>query len=172
MIKKLTGKAGMSLMEMMASLLILVLLVVGMNTGMTAGLRVYQNSKNVTERAMLTSSINTKLTDILRYTEVRTVNNKTLYTNLEYGLWDVTFEAVEGKIQICFHDKNGNRLKKTTPLINYDDDSNFKVTNFELKYVDKNEVFNGGYCQIHYNLQNTGDGSSSDLIEAVVRVLN
>ena len=167
MIKKLTGKAGMSLMEMMASLLILVLLVVGMNTGMTAGLRVYQNSKNVTDRAMLTSSINTKLTDILRYTEVRTVNNKTLYTNLEYGLWDVTFEAVEGKIQINFWDKTGKKLVKNTPLINSDTYSIFKVKDdFVVSYNED------GYFDISYTLLNTGNNSSSQLIQAVVRVIN
>ena len=95
------------------------------------------------------------------------MNNKTLYTNLEYGLWDVTFEAVEGKIQICFHDKNGNRLQKTTPLINSDTYSNFKVNNdFTVSYDED------GYFDISYTLLNTGNNSSSQLIQAVVRVIN
>ena len=175
MIKKLAGKAGMSLMEMIASLLILVLLVVGMNTGLSAGLRVYETSKVTTERSMLASSINTKLTDILRYAEVRTVDGKQLLTNLEYGLWDVTFEEEEGKIQICFHDKTGKPLKKTTPLINsssYDDSKGvpiFKVTNFDIQYI---KDANGGYFDIRYKLLNTGDNSSSDFIQAAVRVMN
>ena len=183
MIKKLAGKTGMSLMEMMASLLILVLLIVGMNTGMTAGLRVYETSKITTERSMLASSINTKLTDILRYAEVRKVNDKTLYTNLEYGLWDVTFEVPqkndsrfsaneEGKVQICFWDKTGNNLVKATPLINSSSYSNFKVTDFICHPPGKNPVTNTQYCHISYKLLNTGDNSTSDLIEAVVRIMN
>ena len=149
------------------SMLILVLLVVGMNTGMSAGLRVYETSKVTTERSMLASSINTKLTDILRYAEVRTVDGKQLLTNLEYGLWDVTFEEEAGKIQIYFYDKTGSSIAKKTPLINSDSYSDFKVSEtFNVSYNPN------GYFDISYTLEHTGNPSYSDAIEAVVRVMN
>jgi hypothetical protein len=129
---------------------------------------------------MLASSINTKLTDILRYAEVRKVNGKTLYTNLEYGLWDVTFEVLPkndprfkenkgGKVQICFYDKNGAPLEKTIPLINSDSYSDFKITSFNC---DPKEDTNGGYFQITYTIQHTGNEAYSNSIEAVVRIMN
>lgn len=170
MIKKLTGKAGMSLIEMMASLLILVLLVVGMNAGMTAGLRVYQESKVAADRTMLASNINTRLTDILRYAEVKEANGQDLITNLEYGLWDVTFDEDEdGKVQVCFWDKTGRQLAKRTPLINSGNYSGFAVSDLNVAYETDDK---GGYFAISYKLINTGDNSSSDLIEAIVRVMN
>lgn len=175
MINKVSGKAGMTLIEMLASLLIMVLLAVGMNTGMAAGLRVYQESQEATNRTMLASSINTKLTDILRYAEVKTIkaaDNKEIYvfTNLEYGLWDVAFAPdANGIVQVYFYDKDG-KIVKETPLINSASYSGFKVSNdFAVEPYEDNK---GIYFTISYMLINTSDNSSSDPITAVVRVMN
>lgn len=174
MVKKLTGKAGMTLVEMLASVLILVMLVVGMNAGMNAGLRVYRDSKAVTERSMLSSGINTKLTDILRYAQVKTVTvdgeEEHLITNLEYGLWDVTFEEDEdGIVQVCFRDKTGKPTGKETPLINTGNYSGFAVQDLSVEPETDDK---GTYFTIRYTLVNTVDDSSTDEIHAVVRVMN
>lgn len=169
MIKKLTDKSGMSLMEMLASLLVLVLLIVGMNAGMSAGLRIYQESKVAADRSALTSGINTKLTDILRYAEVKTITaddeDTYLFTNLEYGLWDVKFIADDdGIVQVCFYDKTGTQKVKQTPLIHSELYSVFKVEDLKLEP-------DGNCFSISYNLINTGK-DSSETISTVVRIMN
>lgn len=160
----------MTLIEMMASLLILVMLVMGMNAGMTAGLRVYQSSKETTDRAMLTSSINTTLSDILRYAQVRTANGKKLYSNLEYGLWDTTFETVDGRILVKFWNKTGTETVKTIPLIPSDDYSVFKVE-VEDTLIEPKSDSKGNYYAIEYTLVHVDDETSQE-ISTVVRTMN
>ncbi len=65
--KKLQSKAGMTLIEILAALLILVFLVLGMGVGMDAGSRIYREAVFQSESASLAGILNTSLGDILRY---------------------------------------------------------------------------------------------------------
>jgi len=188
MIKKLTSKAGMTLIEMMASLLIMVLLVAGMNTGMTAGLRVYEDATLETTRTMLASNINTKLTDILRYADVKDYSGANqqdfVITNLEYGLLDVNFQCLqsesendEGILQIYFWDRNGKQMVQKKKLISKDAYENLKIQDFQMEY---NQDTRGGYFTFEYSLltdaeisgEATAEEAANRKFEAVVRIMN
>jgi len=186
LIKKLKSKAGMTLIEMLASLIIVVLLAVGMNTGMTAGLRVYTEASSDARISALASNINTALTDILRYAEVREVTEsgvtKYLITNLEYGLRDAYFGVEDGVIKIYFWTKNGILTGKTKALVNsgyyYTSSSgsgsgnppDFIVKEFaEIVPVEDER---GVYFSIKYKVVNAADETQSREVEAAVRSMS
>lgn len=173
MVKKLSGKAGMTLLEMMVALLILVLLVSGMGTGMTAGLRVYEESAQTTSRTMLAADINSRLTDMLRYAEVRKTNSENaqdpaeVITNLEFGLLDAYFtDKSDGILKVCFWADKGV-ARESRNVISAGAYNGMKMDSFELLYNEK------GYFTISYHLLFNGDTKSvENKFEAVVRVMN
>lgn len=65
--KKLRNSSGLTLLEMLASLLILVILVVGMGTAMNSGAKLHQEAVFASDSAALARILNTALGDILRY---------------------------------------------------------------------------------------------------------
>lgn len=67
--KKLKSKSGLTLVEMMVSLMILVLLVVGMGPGMDVASRIYKDSTFESDSAMLARIVNNTMGDVLRYAE-------------------------------------------------------------------------------------------------------
>ena len=67
--KKLTSKGGFTLIEMLATLLILVFLVLGIGTGMDSALRIYDEARFESNSAAMANIVNTSLGDILRYSE-------------------------------------------------------------------------------------------------------
>ncbi len=70
--EKCKSKQGFTLIEMLATVLILILLVMGIGVGMDAGSRIYQDATFESDSATLAGILNTNLGDILRYsTRVR-----------------------------------------------------------------------------------------------------
>ena len=112
--KKLKSKSGMTLMEMMASLLILTLLVTAMGTGMDTAMNVYGDAMFESNSASLAGIVNTALSDVLRHAQdVKTKNLDAneffvdatgaqvpnvgfVFTNLEYGVRDAYFQTKNG----------------------------------------------------------------------------
>lgn len=190
MLKKLKSKAGMTLMEMMVSLLIMVLLVLAMGTGMNAGVRVYNDAQFESHSATLAANINTALTDILRYSQdirtplskdpVTTVSSKFKFTNLDYGLRDATFAVTNGIVQIR-SENNGFQPKALVNSGAYDKltikDDIFSVTYYpenstgELKTLEETiTITRGGFFYIRYTIEGP-DGQTRDA-EAVVRLMS
>lgn len=183
MIKKLSGKSGMTLMEMMVSIAIVALLAVGMNTGMMAGMRVFTEASADSRLSALASNINTALTDILRYADVKEVEEagakKHVMTNLEYGLRDAYIEKdTNGILQIYFWTKRGTLPNKTRALVNSgyyytassgantEDPPNFIVTEFSITPQTDTK---GTYFDIRYTIANAADASQVRKIETAVR---
>lgn len=150
--KKLKSKAGMTLMEIMVSLLIMTLLVVGMGTGMNTGMRVYNDASFEAESASLAGILNTALGDMLRYAQVRTANADGttpiknaagdsvdfVFTNLEYGVRDVSFSIVPtpqtddgGRTVLVMKSLDGT---STTDLINTGAYPDLSIKSFKSKY--------------------------------------
>ena len=195
MLKKLKSKAGMSLMEVMVALLIMVLLIVGMGTGMDAGMRVYADAHFESSSASMASIVNTALTDVLRYTQNIHEPETTLtpspignlvFTNLEYGLRDAYFVIPsdgqgKGFIQIIAPTADGIKQKA---LVNSGSFPELQIIDFSITYIAKGEsgsftmvngtsqtVDDGGLFYIKYKIASK-DGTKSRDAETIVRLMN
>ena len=182
MIQKLKSNSGMTLIEMLASVIIVALLAVGMNAGMSAGLRVFSEASSEARISALSSNINTTLTDMLRYAEVREVTEggttRHVVTNLEYGLRDAYFGVDEGVVKIYFWTKNGTLTNKTKALVNSgyyyassagvnsENPPDFIVKDFSVTPV---KDAKGAYFSINYTVVNAGDETKFRTIESAVR---
>lgn len=148
--KKLRSKAGLTLMEMMAALLVMVLLVVGMGTGMDAGMRVYRDSKFETDSAALVDIMNTSMSDLFRYAENIT-SKETLssedqtklpagmefvFTNMEFGVMDGYFQiSTEGKTKGMIQLKNLRDNGKAIDLVNAGAYPDLTISDLHVIYV-------------------------------------
>lgn len=167
--KKLKSKSGMTLMEMMASLLILTLLVTAMGTGMDTAMNVYGDAMFESNSASLAGIVNTALSDVLRYAQdIRTkdtANGETfqdaagnalgsnvgfVFTNIEYGVQDVYFQTKTGSDEtrgiltlrsLRFDDQSGSIME--TALVNAGAYPDLEITNFKAMYVEP-----GAACDI------------------------
>lgn len=168
---KLRNKSGMTLMEMMVSILILVLLVVAMGTGMNSGMRIYEDALFESNSASLANIVNTTLSDILRYCEVTKVSNAAageaefLVTNLDYGIKDAEFLLGDGETQSVLQMKNA-LSEYSIDLVNTGSSPELKITNFKITY---NEI---GYFEIEYTIVSRVNTSKTRKVTSVVRLLN
>ena len=185
MISKITGKAGTTLIEMLVSLLVLVMLTAGINTVMAAGSRVYHVTASHTKISILASNINTTLTDILRYSDIKMVESaETDYviTNLEYGIRDAYLGCDEsGFLKIYFWADSGSS-KEAKPLVNsgyYFAESSGAASGNPPDFAIKDDFqiipqtdARGTYFEIKYTIVNTVDSSQYRQIDTVVRLAN
>lgn len=195
MMKKLKSRAGMSLMEVMVALLIMVLLVVGMGTGMDAGMRVYADAHFESSSASMAGIVNTALSDVLRYAQDIHTPEATLtppplgnlvFTNLEYGLRDAYFVVPsdgqgKGSIQIIAPTAEGTETKA---LVNSGAFPELQVIDFSITYIAKGAtgsfttvdgtnqtVSDGGLFYVQYKIASK-DGTKTRDAETVVRLMN
>lgn len=168
MIQKLKSKAGMTLMEVMVSLLIMVLLVVGMGTGMDAGMRVYADAHFESSSASLAGYINTSLTDMLRYAkDIDSTGTPLTFTNLEYGLRNA-YLAPDTNGILYVQSKDGGF--NPSALVNSGAYSglNIQAGTFSLTFQPDTR---GGYFLAKYTIE-SADGSKTRDAETVVRLMN
>ena len=90
---KLRNKSGLTLMEMLVSILILTMLVVGMGTGMNTALEVYKKANFESKSATLADTVNTAMSDVLHYAlDVNPeAENGPTFTNVDSNLLKVYF---------------------------------------------------------------------------------
>ena len=171
MIKKLKNQAGMSLMEVMVALLIMVLLVVGMGTGMDAGMRVYSDATFEANGATLAGYLNTALTDVLRYTQdiksPAASGDPCTFTNLELGLRNAYIKPNENGILYIYSTDNGFTPKA---LVNTGAYTGLKIkdSSFKLTYADDTR---GGYFLAEFIIA-SADGKEREPTQVVVRIMN
>lgn len=167
--KKLKTSSGLTLMELLASLLVLTLLVTAMGTGMDAALGSWRDSLFHTNSAALEAIVNTTLGDLLRYArDIRHEVDGVVFTNGEYGVQTGSFAVSEdGMLQL----QNGN-TGQMIQLLNSGVYTGLKITDFQAVYVEPGrDGKRGGYFEITYTIQNS-DASKVRFAETVVRVLN
>jgi len=193
--KKMRSKAGFTLMELLVSLLILVMLVMGIGVGMDAGMRIYQEATFEADSATLAGILNTNLGDILRYSQNVRENDDTfrdaegnilrksevgfVFTNLEYGIQDAYFHtpvlddnSSMGVLQM----KNLKNLS-VVELVNAGAYPNLVISNFRITYVAPGatvggEVVRGGYFNITYTIFNETNTDLSRDVAYIVRMIN
>ena len=194
--RKLKNKGGFSLIEMLCTLLILVLLVMGMGVGMETGGRIYRDAVFESESATLAGILNTSLGDILRYsidvrettaTERQKYGNDVgipkadgtavhyVFTSLDYGIQDAYFYIPP---HVSGGDMGPVQLKNTrnpnvVELVNTGAYPNLLVTDFEIVYSPRIAPgIEGGYFEISYTIKSELDTTKSRSVETIVRVMN
>ena len=168
---KLKNRSGMTLMEMLVSILILVMLVVAMGTGMNSGMRIYEDAIFESNSATLANIVNTTLSDILRYCEVKEFSNpyvpdqEFVITNLDYGIKDAYFLLGDGEDQSILQMKNTHN-KSVVDLVNTGSSPDLKISEFKIIYNDT------GYFQIEYKITSRVNEEKVREVTSVVRLLN
>lgn len=137
--KKLRSSGGFTLMEVLASMLILTFLVIGMGPGMKTAMTVYQESTFQSSSTALIGTMNATLGDVLRYAEDVEKGDKVssegepdkfafTFTNTDYGLQNAKLNTADGIITVIDH--NG----KEKPLLPEGSYPNMKITAFSATY--------------------------------------
>ena len=92
--KKLNSKQGYTLVELLTAMVIVILIGLMVSTGMTVGLKVQKESIFVANSDMLAGTLNTAISDVLRYSEANYVSGDIIdgkvedpkFTNKEYSI--------------------------------------------------------------------------------------
>lgn len=198
--KKLFGRSGFSLIEMMAALLVMVLLVVAMGTCMNGGMKVYRDATFEADSGSMAGIINTSLGDILRYSENIRINHGTqgnpsdgfvdsdggyitkesvgfVFTNFEYGIQNAYFYLPQnGDEKGILLMKSLNKAKEPE-LVNAGAYPNLMISEFDITYVprgldDQGRPGRGGYFMIEYVITSKDDSAKTREVETIVRLMN
>ena len=178
--KKLKSKAGITLIEMMVSLLILVFLVVGMGPGMETASRIYREATFETDSGMLARIINNAMGDILRYAEdVDTEKNwkndphppeiPFVFTSYDYRIQDAYFylpEDANGNAKGVLQMKN-LRNGSIVDLVNTGAYPDLQLSGLEVVFDKDNGIFT-----IRYIISSISDPAKTRDISHVVRLMN
>ena len=197
--KKLKNKAGFTLMEMLVSIFVLVLLVMGIGTSMDSGLQVYKTSNLNANSGILADIINTSLDDLLRYAEVQVVDSTKptydaegtngagfLFTSRDFGMVGAQFVLdADGILKMQGRAGEDGTLPAAVELVNGGSYSDLKITQFSITYVPKGStmkvtwadgrVYNsteGGFFFVDYKIENQLDKTQVRSVQTVVRLLN
>lgn len=134
---------GFTLVETLVSLLILLLISVGVTAGVGAAGRVYRSSLFASESELLSDTLETALSDVLRYsTVVNGASDPVTFRNPNYiDMADCSLSLTEGRIVLqpdgADPDAEGN------PLLSDGAYSSMKITAFTLTY--DGETYIGSY---------------------------
>jgi len=166
--KKLASRAGLTLVELLVSILLLALIGVGMSAGMTAAIRTYDRSVFSSETLMLQDTINTTLSDYLRYAVgVTGADGSVTVTSGQYGTG--TFVTGRGNASAftqgdgyLYFSANG----KNSLVVNSGAYTTLSVTDFSIAYTAATGVFH-----VSYELQSTGKTTNPRHCEADFRSL-
>lgn len=189
--RKLKNNAGFSLIELLCALLILVLLVMGIGTGMDAGMKIYADATFEAESASLAGILNTSLGDILRYSQNIRINNDKLedssgafivkedvgfvFTNIEYGIQDAYFytPVMEGNVSMGVLQMKNLRNSNVVELVNTGAYPDLVISNFKIVFHDQSEAgVGGGYFTVTYNIFSESDTAKKRDVEMIVRLMN
>lgn len=159
---KLKNNSGMTLIEMLCVLLILVVLIMGMGSTMDAGTRIYQEAIFESDSATLAGILNTAMGDILRYSRDIKDNEGTadrpqdgfvtsdgsylspnqvgfVFSNWEYGILDAYFHTPvyadgtsKGVLQML-----NLRNSDVVELVNTGAYPDLVITNLVVTYVEE-----------------------------------
>ena len=163
------GNGGMTLMELLVSVLILALLAVAVGTGMDAAMEVYAAARFEADSGSLAGILDTALWDALSFArDVRQTPEGMVLTNPEYGIAEGQIYAREG--MLCLGRE---------PLVNSGAYPDLTVTDVNARYLEsgtltladgtEREVTRGGVVYITYRIVSTADPDRYRDVEVLVR---
>ena len=193
--KKLKNNAGFSLIEMLLAIAVLVLLIVGMQSGLDAGVHAYGESMFESNSAALAGILNSAIGDVLRYAE-DIVDYDTVpegapagadkvnfyFTNYEYGVRDAylkldTYDA--GSENIIFKIAGWKEVYETSLVTTgaYPDLTVQPVDDRTplVRFVPSDgDATNGpeNYFNVKYKIVDMRDASRTKEVTATIRLMN
>lgn len=141
---QLKKSAGFTLIEMIVAVAILVLISTAMTSGLIIATRSYRESVFQSDSEILCDTINTALSDVLRYAVFTTVTDEggVQFSNDQYNiLSDGHFTEQDGRIYI---DTGGDTSERLL-LLNTGAYVGLLVTGFALQYDDSTHSYSGTY---------------------------
>ena len=194
---KLKNNSGMTLVEMLCVLLILVILIMGMGSTMDAGTRIYQEAIFESDSATLAGILNTSMGDILRYSRDVKINEGTVgnpengfvtsdgtyllpdqvgfvFSNWEYGILDAYFytpTAADGTSKGVLQMLN-LRNANVVELVNTGAYPDLVISNLVVTYVEEGAAIRGGYFEIEYDIFSEKHADFIRHVDTVVRLMN
>lgn len=144
MIQKIHRKRGFTLVEMLVATILLVLVSLGVGMGTSAAFNVYKESLFSSEGDILCDTLNTALSDVLRYAVYEDSKDEiVLFRNENYGVTKGHFYLKDGLLYMTRDE--AEPTDGTTPLllVNQSSYSNLQIQNFSMRYQDG--VFWGSY---------------------------
>lgn len=194
---KLKNNSGMTLVEMLCVLLILVILIMGMGSTMDAGTRIYQEAIFESDSATLAGILNTSMGDILRYSRDVKINEGTVgnpengfvtsdgtyllpdqvgfvFSNWEYGILDAYFytpTAADGTSKGVLQMLN-LRNANVVELVNTGAYPDLVISNLVVTYVEEGAAIRGGYFEIEYDIFSEKHADFKRHVDTVVRLMN
>ncbi len=188
--KKLASKSGLTLIEMLVTILILVFLVLGIGTCMDSALNIYDEAKFESNSASMANIVNTSLADILRYSDNLTDKGETVsgyftdssgtkvanvdfvFTNYEYAVRDAYFTVSDDGVLRIKNLGDSNAVE----LVNTGAYPDLKISSFKLTYTAKGTDTDGnptgGYFEINYTIYSDKDSNLTKDITYIVRSMN
>ena len=194
---KLKNSKGLTLIEMLCVLAILVVLVMGMGATMDAGTDIYYEATFEADSASLAGILNTAMGDILRYSRDITVNQGTadnpeagfvtsdgtylvssqvgfVFSNWEYGVLDAYFYTpiyADGTSKGVLQMRN-LRNAEVVELVNTGAYPDLVISNLKVVYTPSgNAGVRGGYFEISYTIFSEKHDFQRE-VETVVRLMN
>lgn len=198
---KLKNNSGMTLIEMLCALLILVVMIVGMGSTMDAGTRIYQEAIFESDSATLAGILNTAMGDILRYSRDVRINEGTaehpeqgfvssdgsyltsvgfVFSNWEYGILDAYFHTPvyadgtsKGVLQML-----NLRNSDVVELVNTGAYPDLVISNLVVTYVEEDAAspsggtLRGGYFTVSYDIFSEKNTDLKRHVETVIRLMN
>ena len=149
--KRVKDKKGLTLVEMLVCVITLLMVGAICATGTGISIKSYQESRFESNSQMLQSSIETVLSDILRYaSNVKTTSEGVVesFDNLDYGMITGTVlisSSEEGNTEKRFVIKRYEAASDMLMLSHNAYAGDLYVDNFELKYDSETNVFSGSY---------------------------
>lgn len=142
--KKLRKNKGFTLVETLAAMLIVVMISAVMVAGINSAITVYKKSTFLSESETLVSTLNTRLSDILRYAQYDSTDASAVvhFTNYSENIGKGTLTLYNDKIMIVPDNKGAgpSEYRGITSDISY---TTMKISDFTLTY--KDGVYSGSY---------------------------
>ena len=172
--KKLKNKAGLTLLEMLVSLLILVFIVVAMGPGMQTAAKLYQESTFESDSAILSGIINNTMGDLLRYAEkidTKDLEGYALPSTIPFVFTSYDYRIQDGYFYIPtdgtgFLQMKNLRNGSIVDLVNNGAYPNLQISNLTLSFDGHSLV------QISYRISSLTDPAKTRDIEHIVRLMN
>jgi len=144
-------KKGFSLVEMLAVLLIMAMLAVMVSTSVSAAVTAYQKNIFVSESEVLSSTINTAMSDILCYAKYvsQTTDDKVVFINAAYHIVDGGHFFLDDDGRVCYL-LNENNPENATRLINSRAYTSLYLRDLEISFSKDPSEKQGSYSGVFH----------------------
>lgn len=177
--KKLKRKSGLTLIEMIISILILVFMVIGIGPGMDTAAKIYRESTFDTDSAMLADVINNTMGDILRYAEdvdTKDLNGHDLPASIPFVFTSYDYRIQDGYFYVPTEETGILQMKNLrngsiVDLVNTGIYPDLQISDLQVALVE-DDNYSKILVTISYKISSISDPDRSRDIQSIVRLMN